>query len=147
MRRIITGVDDEGRSCVVEESSFDGSVETIYETATSPPPARAGGHGADVDLGVAPGIARWIHVVFAPGAETPLHHTDTVDFDTIISGYVDIVLDDGPHRLGAGDCVLVAGVDHGWRAGPEGCTSSVIVLGTPPYRQPSRPGSGFSPPA
>jgi hypothetical protein len=61
-----------------------------------------------------------------------MHHTDTIDFDTIIFGEVDILLDDGPHHLVPGDCVVVKGVDHAWLAGPEGCTSSVVVIGTPP---------------
>jgi hypothetical protein len=85
-----------------------------------------------MDLEVPPGIARWMLVHFGPGVERPMHHTDTVDFDTIIFGSVEIILHDGPHRLEPGDCVVVTGVDHGWRAGPQGCTASVVVVGTPP---------------
>jgi quercetin dioxygenase-like cupin family protein len=137
VRRLVTGVDAHGRSCVVEEVEFEPPAEapamrTIFETSASPPPARPPGHGEDLDLEVAPGTVRWIHVEFQPGTEAPMHHTDTVDFDTIITGQVDLILDDGPHRLGPGDCVVVTGVDHGWKAGPEGCTSSVVLVGTPP---------------
>jgi hypothetical protein len=32
----------------------------------------------------------------------------------------------------AGDCVVVTGVGHAWRPGPEGCVMSVVVIGTPP---------------
>jgi mannose-6-phosphate isomerase-like protein (cupin superfamily) len=61
-----------------------------------------------------------------------MHHTDTLDFDMILEGSVEIVLDDGPHRLGPGDCVVVTGVDHVWKAGPDGFVMSVTLMGTPP---------------
>jgi len=41
------------------------------------------------------------------------------------------VLDDGAHRLEPGDTVVVAGVDHAWRAGPDGCTMVNTMIGTP----------------
>jgi hypothetical protein len=31
-----------------------------------------------------------------------------------------------------GDCVVITGIDHAWRAGPSGCQISGIMLGTPP---------------
>jgi hypothetical protein len=61
-----------------------------------------------------------------------MHQTDTLDFDLVVAGSMDLVLDDGPHHLGVNDCVVVTGVDHAWRAGPDGCTLSVFLLGTPP---------------
>ena len=134
MRRIVTGVDGGGRSCVVEETELSATTEVMFQTATSPPPPRPRGHGSDLDLHVSPGIVRWIYWNLPPGPDMPsqMHHTNTVDFDMVLSGSVDIVLDDGAHRLESGDCVVVTGVDHGWKAGPEGCTISVLVVGTPP---------------
>jgi hypothetical protein len=32
-----------------------------------------------------------------------VHHTDTVDFDMIVAGAVELVVDDGPHALDTGD--------------------------------------------
>jgi hypothetical protein len=62
---------------------------------------------------------------------TTIHHTDTVDLDLVVTGSIDLLLDDGAHHLDTGDCVVITGVDHGWRAGAEGCTLSVVLLGTP----------------
>ncbi len=137
MRRLVIGVDADGHSCVVEEAVFPDradapSTELIHQTPSCPPPVRPPGSAAYVDLEIAPGIARWMLVQFQPGQRSHVHHTDSVDFDTIISGSIDILLDDGPHHLEPGDCVFVGGVDHAWLAGPEGCTSSVVVIGTPP---------------
>ena len=136
MRRIITGTDSDGRSCVVREVELAPpgggvDVKSIFRTRSSPPPARPEGRGELMDLGVPPGISHWVVSRWAPHEEEVFHHTDTLDFDLVVDGSIELVLDDGSHRLGAGDCVVVTGVDHAWRAGPEGCTMSVVVVGTP----------------
>ena len=63
--------------------------------------------------------------------EWPMHYTDTIDLDVVLSGAIELVLDDGAHRLEPGDSVVVNGIDHAWRAGPEGCVMSVATIGTP----------------
>jgi quercetin dioxygenase-like cupin family protein len=81
---------------------------------------------------VTPGNARWSFIEFPPGCTTAFHHTDSLDFDVVIDGSVDLILDDGAHRLGPGDGVVVKGVDHSWATHEEGCRMSVVVIGTPP---------------
>jgi quercetin dioxygenase-like cupin family protein len=140
MRVLITGVDGQGRSCVVDETepaaqpyeSGGITVGFVASTESCPPPPRPPGHAQLVDLTAAPGVARWSYVQFPPGATTPFHHTDTIDFDVILEGRVDLLLDDGAHRLGPGDGVVMKGVDHGWETHDEGCRMSVVVIGTPP---------------
>ena len=69
---------------------------------------------------------------FPPNSDWPeMHYTDTIDCHTIVAGSIDLILDDGPHHLDVGDAAVVAGVDHGWRAGPAGATLSIVILGTP----------------
>jgi hypothetical protein len=73
-------------------------------------------------------ITRWD----PEGEGTAFHQTDSIDFDLVVEGSIELRLDDGDHSLVAGDCVVVTGVGHAWRAGPEGCVMSVVVIGTPP---------------
>ena len=144
MRILVTGVDAQGRSCIVEETAPDVapfgaggiSVTVAAETASCPPPPRPPGHGELVPIVRGPGIARWSFVDFPPEVTTPFHHTDSVDYDVILDGWVDLILDDGAHRLVRGDAVVMNGVDHGWATGDEGCRMSVVVIGTPPLESP-----------
>jgi quercetin dioxygenase-like cupin family protein len=139
MRRLITGTDVDGRSCVVSQDDLamssvgsDFRMGIPFATDTSPPVARPKGSADLIDQALAPGLLRWMVVEYAANASTPMHHTDTLDLGTVLSGSVDLVLDDGAHRLEVGDLVVMTGVDHAWRAGPDGCRLNVILVGTPP---------------
>jgi quercetin dioxygenase-like cupin family protein len=139
MRLFITGVDAGGKSCVV--SSDEVEINSVapgfaiglpYATTQSPPPARPRGNADLIDQFLEPGHVRWMVVDQGPNTETPMHHTDTIDLETVLSGSVDLILEDGAHHLEAGDMVVMNGVDHAWKAGPEGYRMSAVLIGTPP---------------
>ncbi|WP_244892740.1 cupin domain-containing protein [Mycobacterium asiaticum] len=134
---LVTGVDAAGRSCVAEEGAvtlngfpgYEGILfSVLYDTPS--PGISAGGRAADtLDLGVPPGAVNWKMIDYGPGVEFSMHHTDTVDFDLVLAGSVELILDDGAHPLAAGDTAVVTGVDHAWRTGPAGCRLSVVSVG------------------
>jgi quercetin dioxygenase-like cupin family protein len=139
VRTFITGVDADGRSRLVssDELTLDQLAPTFamgipYATTTSPPPARTGGAAPLIDQGIAPGVVRWMVVDMGPESETPHHHTDTLDLQIVVSGSIDLVLDDGAHRLEQGDLAVLTGVDHAWRTGAEPCRLTAVLIGTPP---------------
>jgi len=137
MRRLISGVKD-GRSCVVEATEItpggpEIGVFDFVQFAIDPPAPRPPGRGALLDLQVPQGHVKWSTSYSPPNGEwATVHHTDSIDCHTVISGACELILDDGPHRLEAGDCVIVNGVDHAWRTGAEGCVSSSLFIATPP---------------
>ena len=111
-----------------------------YATTATPPPARPAGAAPLIDQGIAPGVVRWMVVDLGPGIETPTHHTDTLDLQTVLSGSVDLVLDDGAHHLEPGDLVVLTGVDHAWRAGP----TRMPAHRSAHRHSPTRPGGRFA---
>lgn len=138
MRCLVTGVGADGRSCVVSDDEVVMSpvatefhIGIPYATTAAPPPARKFGSADLIDQALAPGLVRWMVVEYAAHASTPMHHTDTVDLETVLSGSVTLVLDDGAHHLEAGDMVVMTGVDHAWETGELGCRMNVILIGTP----------------
>jgi hypothetical protein len=141
MTVLLTGVDDDGRSCVVGEIAlrdepFESSDVTFAVAAkTESCPPQIGPHGRGTfffDHGVAPGIVEWVFSSFPPEAKTIVHHTDSVDFVVVLEGSVDVVLDDGPHRLNLGDGIIMNGVDHSWQTHQEPCRTSVCMIAAVP---------------
>lgn len=137
MRRVITGVKD-GKSCVLELREIDpggpnGGVFDFVQFAIDPPASRPPGHGALLDLHVPQGHLKWATSYSPPNAEfATVHHTDSIDCHTVIRGSCALVLDDGDHWLEPGDCVIVNGVDHAWKTGPQGSICSSFFIATPP---------------
>jgi hypothetical protein len=138
-RFLVTGVDAAGRSCAARDDqvvlgpALEGLRYAMMYATPTLPTISAGGRAADtLDLGVSAGAMDWKVLDYAPGMEFSLHHTDTIDFDIVLSGSIELILDDGEHPLVAGDHVVVTGVDHAWRAGPDGCRISIISLGALP---------------
>jgi quercetin dioxygenase-like cupin family protein len=135
MRLIVADIKDD-KSCVVEETdcTVEGdrmSPRPILDLVLDPPPVRPAGVGEYRDLGVPLGSMRWMRIHFPANQVRPVHYTNTIDCHTVIDGWIELLLDDGPHRLMPGDMAIVKGVDHGWHIGPDGCTISTILLGTP----------------
>jgi quercetin dioxygenase-like cupin family protein len=136
MKRLVTGIRD-GKSCVVQEDVLHPQGQELihngfYRVEVSPAPMRPAGVGDFLDVQTPDGSLGFFTVYFPPNGGWPrMHHTDSIDLHTVVSGSVDLILDDGAHTLSAGDCAVVAGVDHAWRTGPEGCTTSIVIVGTP----------------
>lgn len=139
MRSLIAGTDDDGRSCILSEVAIeDRDINTegpsfrtdVFKLRETPPPPRPPAKASYHETGVAPGHADFLVLQMPAGIQHPMHHTDTLNFHTIVAGSLEVLLDDGPHRLDCGDSLVLPGIDHGWRAGPSGCTMTILNLGS-----------------
>jgi hypothetical protein len=132
MKAVVTGTAPGGRSCVdrVVDDLTTGGVFDVWASVGGAPSLGLDRDAPDLmDLGVSPGGVRWVTANFAPGQEAAMHWTRTIDFDTVLRGSIELLLEDAVVALEPGDCVVVRGVRHGWRAGPSGCTFTSAVLG------------------
>jgi quercetin dioxygenase-like cupin family protein len=77
-----------------------GQGETASRSTLSVPPAR---NGTTLRINEMP-----------PGAGSPTHRTETVDYGIVLDGEVVLVLDDGETVLRAGDVVVQRGTNHRW---------------------------------
>jgi quercetin dioxygenase-like cupin family protein len=113
----------QGASRLIDAFRIDGPLAPVTEaTSVWRDPAEFGVH-------VRPGQASWSVFRQAPGEHHALHHTDTIDLDTVLAGSVRLTAGGVDTELHAGDCVLLAGVPHSWLAGDDGCVLSVVFLG------------------
>ena len=142
MKILVTGLDSAGRTCVVQSTTVEAAGDTmggeqIFQVSHIPPtitaPKSTDGFIPAAswtnDMPPPPGQVTWMAVQFPPDGSFDRHQTPTLDFDSILDGSLDLTLDDGVHHLDVGDCVVIAGIDHAWRAGAEGCTMAVLMLG------------------
>jgi mannose-6-phosphate isomerase-like protein (cupin superfamily) len=68
-------------------------------------------------------------ITWQPGFSYPMHRSDTVDVMFVISGQLELIVEDGSAVLGPGDCIVQRGTTHAWRVvGAEPCTFAGVLL-------------------
>lgn len=67
----------------------------------------------------------------ADDGDAGMHASDTIDYEVVISGKVDLVLPGGKKRtLEPGDLLVMAGVPHAWKNPyDEDCVYAVVTVG------------------
>jgi quercetin dioxygenase-like cupin family protein len=111
-RRIVTGLDPDGRSCVV----IDGPAQSVIWSSPSTPADNSGVADAGRSrLRFPTEGVEFVFADFAPRSSSPMHATDTIDFLVIVSGEVTFITETGETQLRAGDVLVDRGVSHAWR--------------------------------
>ena len=124
-RRIVTGHDASGKSVVLSDAPnpkmLDMGSAAFHEVwitdrtpapiaASEPEPTDRPVRTPPPDGGV---LVRFTEM--APGAEAPMHRTETVDVGVVLEGETWLLLDDGSETLvGPGDAVVQRGTNHAW---------------------------------
>lgn len=172
-RRVVTGIDAEGKSYLVHDGPTPGSVDLgrivlddvwLDDPANPDPEATqdpvAGSHltlvappgGSVVRIGtfmppdrpdmpsddaIAADTARWDAgdaMEEGDAGEEGWHTTRTIDYGIVISGQLDLGLDDGWVRLGPGDVVVQRATRHAWRpVGDEPVKVAWVLVSSPNY--------------
>jgi mannose-6-phosphate isomerase-like protein (cupin superfamily) len=121
-RRVVTGLDAEGRSCVIIDGPVPrhgAAANLVWRTAAVPADnAGTADTAAPYDMAMLhDGGANFILTELppGPGGQAFMHATDTIDYLTVLSGEVVLVLETGEVTLRAGDLLVDRGVVHGWR--------------------------------
>ena len=124
-RRIVTGHDSSGKSVVLSDAAapktLDIGTAAFHEIwiTDEMPVAIAATEPEPTDRPVrTPPPADGVGVRFtemAPGAESPMHRTHTVDVGVVLEGETWLLLDDGSEtRVRAGDAVVQRATNHAW---------------------------------
>jgi quercetin dioxygenase-like cupin family protein len=124
-RRIVTGHDASGKSVVLSDGpspkTLDVGTAAFHEIwLTDHTPVRIGASEPEPTARPVrtPPPANGVNVRFtemAPGAESPMHRTETVDVGIVLDGETWLLLDDGSEtRVGVGDAVVQRGTNHAW---------------------------------
>ena len=142
LRRIVTGHDANGHAVVkIDEisknltSARPGSTSCVVWTSESFPIDNTG--DADEGLrkvGTTLKNGTVFRVVeFAPGVAPRVHRTDSIDYAVVMSGEIDMELDDSVVHLKAGDVLVQRGTIHNWvNRGTVPCVIAFILIDAKP---------------
>lgn len=125
VRRVVTGHDRDGRAVLRSDNRFetrlipagDAAFALLWTTETVPADNNDETDGRLRDAGLTLDRGSVIRVVdMMPGGVSPMHRTNSIDYGIILSGEVELELDDGATTLlGPGDVVIQRGTIHLWR--------------------------------
>jgi quercetin dioxygenase-like cupin family protein len=142
IRRVVTGHDASGRAVVkIDEvaknlvSSRPGATTCVVWTTESFPVDNTGEEdaglrktGTTLDNGT---VFRILEL--APGVTPRNHRTDSIDYAVVMSGEVDMELDDTKVHLQAGDVLVQRGTIHNWvNRGTEPCVIAFVLIAANP---------------
>ena len=125
VRRVVTGHDAAGMAVVISDATFDSipnpkgtALLTLVWTSAGAPVDNddaTDGRDRDVDLTLPGGTV--IRVVdMLPLTTAPMHRTSSLDYGIVISGAIELLLDDGSATLvEPGGIVVQRGTIHSWR--------------------------------
>ena len=124
VRRVVTGHDAKGRALVkIDEvaknviSSRPGASSCVVWTTEGFPVDNSGDADTStrqVGTTLAGGVVVR-HVEFSPGVAPRNHRTDSIDCAVVMSGEIDMELDEGRSvHLKAGDVLVQRGTSHAW---------------------------------
>jgi quercetin dioxygenase-like cupin family protein len=125
LRRVVTGHDAHGTSVFASDGPVSGTpivpggtlFYQLWSTDATPAPVGAAtSEPAAGPVAVAPPGhgTRLIVNEMPPGAGSPTHRTQTVDYGIVLDGEVVLVLDGSETVLRAGDVVVQRGTSHRW---------------------------------
>src|SRR5712692_9099528 len=138
VRRVVTGHDASGRAIVkideVSKNVFSGrpgaTACNVWTTEGFPV-----NNDGDADEGVRT-VATPLRngtifrvIEFAPGVAARNHRTDSIDYIVVMSGEIDMELDDSVVHLKAGDVMVQRGTIHNWvNRGTAPCVLAVVLI-------------------
>ena len=138
-RRIVTGHDESGKSVVLSDAptpkTLDIETAAFHELwITDQTPVRIAATEPETTerpVRVPPprGGVTVRFTEMAPGAESPMHRTETLDVGIVLEGETWLLLDDGSEtRVGVGDAVVQRGTNHAWSNRADVPVRMVFVL-------------------
>jgi len=143
VRRVVTGHDQNGRAVVKIDEIAKNVVQGrpgahaagIWTTEGFPIDNDGDADAAQRKVGTTLDHGTVFRVVsFGPGVAARNHRTDSIDYATVISGEIDMELDDGKSvHLKAGDVLVQRGTIHNWvNKGSTPCVIAFVLIAARP---------------
>jgi quercetin dioxygenase-like cupin family protein len=124
-RRVITGLDADGRSRVLIDGPAKMVIWSTDETLADNTHTRDTG---GITFRFPAEGTLFAFSDFPPGGGTMMHATDTIDYIVVVAGQVTFITETDETVLHAGDVIVDRGSMHGWRNdGSEPCRLMIAL--------------------
>ena len=149
VRRVVTGHDKNGRAIVTIDEIAKNAAQTrpganaaVIWTSEGFPVDNDGDadtSGRKVGTTLAGGTVFRV-VSFGPGVAPRNHRTDSIDYAVVISGEIDMELDDQVVTLRAGDVLVQRGTIHNWvNRSTAPCVVAFVLIDAKPVEHDGKP--------
>jgi mannose-6-phosphate isomerase-like protein (cupin superfamily) len=142
IRRVVTGHDDNGKAIVVVDeettnvrNTRPGVETTVIWTTESFPVSNSGykDESAEQALTTRDNGTVFRVISFAAGNAGRMHRTNSIDYLVVVSGSIDMEMDDTVVHLEAGDVMVQRGTIHNWvNNGSEPCVIAFVLIDAAP---------------
>ena len=155
IRRVVTGHSDEGTAVFVSDNEYetivipsgDAAMTTIWTTATVPADLNDETDGRERDAGTTLKGGSVIRIVdMLPNASSPMHRTDSIDYGIVVSGKIELELDNKVVKIiEAGGVIIQRGTIHKWRnpSADEICRIVFVLTEAKPFEINGKPLEAF----
>lgn len=144
VQRVVTGHDAQGRAVFKSADvaptrlipNGDASFLLLWTTETVPADNNDETDGRERDAGLTLNRGSVIRIVdMLPGKQSPMHRTNSIDYGIIMSGEIELELDDGRiTTVREGGIVVQRGTNHLWRnVTDKPCRIAFILIEAPAY--------------
>lgn len=144
VQRVVTGHDANGRAVFKSEDvsptkmipSGDAAFLLLWTTETVPADNNDETDGRAREAGLTLNHGSVIRIVdMLPGQQSPMHRTNSIDYGIVMTGEVELELDDGAKRtVREGGIIIQRGTNHLWRNTTDRpCRIAFILIEAPAY--------------
>ena len=145
VRRVVTGHNADGKA-VVTRDEICRNVRSgrekhqsivVWSTGDFPADNSRGEDGGLRLVGSVDAAGTVFRLVrYEPGVAPRLHRTESLDYAVVISGEIDMELDDSVVHLKAGDVLVQRGTIHNWvNRGDEACLIAFVLIAAEPVHR------------
>lgn len=142
IRRVVTGHDDSGKAVIQIDEVCRNVISrrerhhscVVWSTASFPVNNSGNQDESARPVGAPPPEATVFRIIeYGPGVAPRNHRTSTIDYAVVISGEIDMELDEGTVHLKSGDVLVQRGTIHNWvNRGSEPCVIAFVLVAAHP---------------
>jgi len=138
IRRVVTGHDADGKAVVKRDSEMEavpgrpGFSHVPLWATDKLPPVLTDEDPAKWEIGTTIADGSVFRIIkYDPGVAGRWHETDSIDYAVVLSGEIDMQLDEGEVHLKAGDVLIQRATNHNWvNRGTAPCVIAFILIAT-----------------